>query len=443
VGGRRTRRSCDKACALNLPASPRITTEKSYDGVVDRHSELTDLNLDRRTALKAAGAGAAGIAVMGLPGSAHAASGDFIASSSSYAAGSVATIQYVFDIQGADNAARTVWLDFHRTSYIPSGTAMSVTVDWGDGTSPVTVNSSTSAVNFKATKSYTSNGTRTVTVSNATPGIGIGYGDSNSYNSEGWHMMTEVRSWSNIGSLAGAFWNATNLVSVPNYLPTGVTNLEACFANCSNLNTPLNNWNTSYVTNMTKCFNNATVFNQNIGTWNTANVTSMWALFQGATAFNNGGSDTINNWNTAKVTNMWQTFYAARAFNQNIGSWNTGAVTTMLNMFGQTNAFNNGGLDTIKNWNTSLVTNMSGMFSSATSFNQPIGSWNTGSVTTMTQMFYHSSASPPMAFDQDISGWDVDQVSSKSSFVNTFNATTYYQSTWTAAERPSGFPTFN
>jgi surface protein len=374
------------------------------------------LTVDRRGALKAAGAGAAGIALMGLPQAAQASSLGFNATSGSYSAGATATIEYRFDIQNVsamfrNGAEREVWLDFHRTSYIPSGTAMTVTVDWGDGSSPVTVNSTTSATRFSATKTYATTGVRTVTVSAATPGIGIGYGESNSWNAVGTEMLTDILSWSNIGSLAGAFIGGTNLVSVPNYLPTGVKNIESCFRNCTSFNAPINNWDTTYVTTMVKCFNGASTFNQNVGSWTTGNVTNMWAMFQAATVFNNGGSDTIKNWDTSKVTNMWQTFAQNNAFNQPIGSWNVGAVT-----------------------------NMYGMFLSAVAFNQPLGSWNTGSVTNMGAMFSHSTSSPKMAFDQDISTWNVSSVTSNSGYVT--NNATYYQSTWTSAERPTGFPSF-
>lgn len=380
-------------------------------------------HVDRRTAIKAGGAGVAGIAVVGLPRAAHASSGDFIASSSSYASGSIATMQLRFDIKQATNGNRNVRLEFHRTSYIPSGTAMQVKVDWGDGTGVQTYTSSTIGAQVFApggdsdssVKTYAADGIYTVTITEATAGIGVGSGTQNGWSTTGMNMLTDVLSWSNIGSLAGGFIRASALTSVPNYLPTGVVSLEGCFKRCTLFNSPINNWDTSRVTSMYQTFADASSFNQNIGSWNLGSCTNLRDMFNNATVFNNGGSDSIQNWNTGNVTSMLQTFARAGAFNQPINTWNTANVTTMY-----------------------------GMFLSAVAFNQPLNLWNTGQVTDMGAMFAHSSSTPPMAFDQDISMWTVAQVTSKNQFVNTTAA--WYQSTWLRSERPapsdSSWPTF-
>ena len=59
----------------------------------------------------------------------------------------------------------------------------------------------------------------------------------------------------------------------------------------------------------------------------------------------------------------------------------------------------------ISSWDVSNVTNMNQMFYAASSFNQDISSWDVSKVTNMNQMF-----SVAVSFNQDISAWDVSKV---------------------------------
>jgi surface protein len=59
----------------------------------------------------------------------------------------------------------------------------------------------------------------------------------------------------------------------------------------------------------------------------------------------------------------------------------------------------------ISGWDVSNVTNMSLLFRSNSAFNQPIGSWDVSSVTFMSNMFDKATS-----FNQDISSWDVSNV---------------------------------
>ena len=91
--------------------------------------------------------------------------------------------------------------------------------------------------------------------------------------------------------------------------------------------------------------------------------------------------------NTTNVVNMNSMFANANAFNKPItpdsanNYWITSNVKDMTAMFANANAFNNGGTDTIALLDTSSVTNMSGMFQGASSFNQDISGWDVGNVT--------------------------------------------------------------
>ncbi len=68
----------------------------------------------------------------------------------------------------------------------------------------------------------------------------------------------------------------------------------------------------------------------------------------------------------------------------------------------------------ISGWDVSNVTNMEWMFYCAEAFNQDIGGWDVSSVTDMEGMFYCA-----YAFNQDIGGWDVSNITNmEGMFVN-------------------------
>lgn len=247
------------------------------------------------------------------------------------------------------------------------------TIDWGDGTVEI-VNTAL------PTHTYTNAGTYQV---RASGGVTTLLGQRGSSPQATWTgTLDAVRSWGDLGwtNFDHAFRSVSGNFEVPNYLPSGVTQLGFLFLA-------------------------TTGFNQNIGNWDTSSVTDMGYTFSAASAFNNGGSASINNWDTSSVTNMYEMFQNADSFNQPIGSWDTSSVTTMARMFRLNNGFN----QDIGGWDTSSVTNMSNMFEGATSFNQDIGSWNTSSVTIMLATFANASS-----FNQNIGGWDTSSVTTMS-----------------------------
>jgi surface protein len=333
------------------------------------------------------------------------------------------------------------------TVYLPLGSDLGNTVNatiyWGDGSNTL----ATSANVYSHT--YAANGNYQVTVT----GIVSAYGQL-FYDSENVSLIS-VDSWDDdlgLDSLRYAFNGATNLQTVPDYLPITVQSLTATFrlANTSNLD--IGNWDISNVTSLGS-FVSDTAFNGNIGGWNTGNVQYMSGAFAGATQFNQD----ISGWDTSNVQYMDTMFYGASSFNQDISSWNTSTLFTINGMFAFANAFNQniGGWDTssvndmagafsyansfngnIGDWTTNNVTQMNIMFQNAANFNQDISSWNVGNVANMYSMFENANV-----FDQDISSWNVGNVGNVDQMFQ--NAASFNQnlSSWTTnvASQPSNF----
>lgn len=219
-----------------------------------------------------------------------------------------------------------------------------------------------------------------------------------------------------------AFYNMTNLVSVPAEIPSGITNLAGVFRGATNFNAPIGDWDTSEVTTLSQAFYAASNFNQPLN-WDTSKVQSMALMFGYASKFNQPFGP---KWDTGAVTTMERMFQSAMAFDQPIDSWNTSNVTNMSKMFNLASNFNH----PVGGWDTSKVTTMESMFDSATKFNQTVGTWNTREVTSMERMFAVSAYNQPLngpdwvtskvttmkemfqstPFNHPIGGWDTSNV---------------------------------
>ncbi|MGB2245035.1 MAG: BspA family leucine-rich repeat surface protein [Flavobacteriaceae bacterium] len=75
-------------------------------------------------------------------------------------------------------------------------------------------------------------------------------------------------------------------------------------------------------------------------------------------------------------------FGGSSSFNQDLSSWDVSNVTNMSNMLSGTNFLNGG--QSLNSWNTSNVTNMSLMFKGSP-FNQDISAWDVSNVTSFTR----------------------------------------------------------
>lgn len=205
---------------------------------------------------------------------------------------------------------------------------------------------------------------------------------------------------------------------------SNVTDMTNMFVSASSFNQPLNSWDVSNVTSMFQMFAGASSFNQPLDNWDVGNVTTMQKMFLGANSFN----QPLNNWDVSNVTNMvgmFGGFSGTNAFNQPLDSWDVSNVVDMAGMFRDTE-YNH----SLNSWNVSNVVNMASMFYGASSFNQPLSSWDVSNVTNMVFMFQNTPYNQPLDtwnvvavtnmdsmfantnFDQNISGWCVEQLAS-------------------------------
>ena len=211
-------------------------------------------------------------------------------------------------------------------------------------------------------------------------------------------------------SAAQGFVGASNLTSVPNAIPSTVTNINELFSGATVFNSPnVSSWNTSNIDTMIATFYRASSFNQSVANWNVSKVKAMNNMFQSASSFNqplntwNTSSVTtiermfgdgsaynspLDQWDTSNIVNMHQVFYANKVFNQNISNWQTGKVTDMEQMFTEASAYN----QPVNTWDVSLVKSFDGMFSRASTFNQPVSNWKTTSAVDMGLMFSEATS---------------------------------------------------
>lgn len=93
--------------------------------------------------------------------------------------------------------------------------------------------------------------------------------------------LISVEDWgdNNIESFAGAFWDAVNLVSVPDYLPKTVKDTSRMFKRAKSFNQDISGWDVSNVENMTAMFEYALGFKQDISDWNIRPGTKAGKLF--------------------------------------------------------------------------------------------------------------------------------------------------------------------
>lgn len=163
--------------------------------------------------------------------------------------------------------------------------------------------------------------------------------------------------------------------------------------------------------------------------WENTNTLNASHTFDG-----NGSNIVFNTVPPATILDMNHMFNDAYVFNQDISEWNMTNVTDTHEMFHNARSFNNGGRPLDWDGQMAGVTRMDSMFDDAYAFNQDVSGWDVSDVTTMRQMFLNTKAfnngGKPLdwgdkthnvmimeqmfqntqKFDQDISGWNVANV---------------------------------
>ena len=158
--------------------------------------------------------------------------------------------------------------------------------------------------------------------------------------------------------------------------------------------------------------------NGSMGNWDMSNtndaVNGLTSMFEASTRFNGD----ISRWNLpstgVSTANM---FKNAISFNQPIGLWNI-SPSDCASTFYAANKFN----QPLTNW--TLPTSVDNMFRNARAFNSFPGTFNSAT-TSVQYMFAGQSGSIPSVFNQDISGWDVSNVTNFSNMLA--HATTFNQ----------------
>ena len=144
-------------------------------------------------------------------------------------------------------------------------------VDWGDGNSEFPT--------AYITHTYASEGTYTV-ITNWISEFGKYGGYDGNEKLIAVNSLLVSSSW--LTSLEGAFYGATNLVSVTDIPPSSVTNLARMFYGATSFNQKLN-WNVSNVTDMSQMFSGATSFDQGISDWTFRSDVRLFGMFEGVT----------------------------------------------------------------------------------------------------------------------------------------------------------------
>ncbi len=243
--------------------------------------------------------------------------------------------------------------------------------------------------------------------------------------------------------------------------------MKDLFINNATFNQDISDWDVSNVTNMISMFSGASAFNQDISDWDVSKVTHMISMFSGASAFNQD----ISSWDVSKVISMYCMFSNASSFDQDLSKWDIVGLTSKYSFYGfdgntsslwlnaekpkinkqilvyllSLNAYvtrvNVSGItdmsdlmqavadergetisscsivrnfnQDISNWDVSNVTNMSGMFYYATKFNKDISGWVVSNVTDMSDMF-----SRTYVFNDSLNNWIVSKVTDMSNMFN-------------------------
>ena len=197
--------------------------------------------------------------------------------------------------------------------------------------------------------------------------------------------------------------------------PLATTNMEATFANCSQLTniSALADWNVESVQNMSSTFASSPITSIScLADWRPKNATTMASMFN-STAITN--VDGLNQWNVGKVTSMNSIFYNCTKLENvdGLNGWNTTSLTNLSDAFHNCTKLED--ISGLGNWNISHVTTFVSTFFNCMALTQledpannlSIGNWTLTSATDMSGMFLGCKALTDISA---LGGWDVSTV---------------------------------
>ena len=220
--------------------------------------------------------------------------------------------------------------------------------------------------------------------------------------------------------------------------------MEYMFYNAQNFNQDLSAWDVGNVTSMSGMFENAQNFNQDLSAWDVNNVLG----------FNDFDAETPS-WTLPKPNFISPFYLDANGITVKakegtpIGAKGllNGVEYTVVDSYMLSNRIRNGEDVTkvctsrveymdggmfhehfnqdLSSWDVSNVTSMQYMFSGAHDFNQDLSAWDVSNVTNMEYMFLYA-----YNFNQDLSAWDVSNVTTMNGMF--YEATSFNQdlSSW-------------
>ncbi len=202
-----------------------------------------------------------------------------------------------------------------------------------------------------------------------------------------------------------------------NWDVSNVTNMEETFyRQISLLGPEVESWNVSNVTTMFQMFRECENFNGNISSWNTSNCKNFSSMFQQATIFN----QPLDSWDVSNAEyslfpdfnrGLKSMFRDASSFDQYLGSWDVSNNFEFDFMFSGCTSFGTGADRGLGNWVFRTGTSgspsgrgvsMQSMFAACTNFNDDISSWNVSNVSR-----FDGFLGSAQAFNRDLGSWDM------------------------------------
>ena len=254
--------------------------------------------------------------------------------------------------------------------------------------------------------------------------------------------------------------------SISNWDVQNVTDMKSMFEGASGLDQhAITGWDVANVEDMSSMFRNCTSFDQNITSWDVSMVEDMSSMFEGCTDIPDGLRQNIQNWTVGNVDyfndmfknsgrwpvdtvlainaawgtsnpttqsiaqlltapfetpnqvivaiDLWYTSPATYADTYgNMSSWDfASTLTDFSGLFFRNGAELTTFNEDISGWDVSNVTNMSKMFKGCSSFNRNLASWGqkVGNVTDMTSMF-EDCTSMDVTNQESLKHWNVSSV---------------------------------